>query len=199
MKTIRSMVTVFLFSLLFTAPVHAAVSWNFVGGELIGAQGVVVNGNDYDVSFTDGTCVNVFGGCNELSDFAFTTLADATAAALALLGQVHIDDGGSPGLLDTDPELTNDCEDDYICQMVIPYNLGPGLFVSAVSAVNISPINFPLEDDFLFFTTQLANSSGLGAPSVTFAVFTPSPIPLPAAGWLFGTALLSLAGIRRSR
>ena len=59
-----------------------------VAGELVGATGVNVGGTVYDVQFVDGSCIDVYGGCDEVSDFPFTTLADATLAAQALLDQV---------------------------------------------------------------------------------------------------------------
>jgi len=34
---------------------------------------------------------------------------------------------------------------------------------------------------------------------VTFAIFTPSPIPVPAAVWLFGTGILGLIGFSKRR
>ncbi|MCP5131559.1 MAG: VPLPA-CTERM sorting domain-containing protein [Pseudomonadales bacterium] len=33
--------------------------------------------------------------------------------------------------------------------------------------------------------------------NVTLVTFTPSPVPIPAAAWLFGSALLGLAAVKR--
>jgi hypothetical protein len=35
--------------------------------------------------------------------------------------------------------------------------------------------------------------------SGTFAVATLNPVPVPAAAWLFGSALIGLAGIKRKK
>lgn len=49
-------------------------------GELIGAKGVTVAGATYDVAFVDGTCEEVFSGCDSPADFVFSSQASATAA-----------------------------------------------------------------------------------------------------------------------
>ena len=71
-------------------------------GQLTGATGVNVQGTLYDVSFTDESCVTVYEGCDEVSDFLFTTQSAATAASQALLDQVFVD--GPSGLFDTVPD-----------------------------------------------------------------------------------------------
>ena len=55
---------------------------NVVGGELQGATGIDVGGRSLDVSFLDGTCIALFSGCNETSDFPFHT-EEATDAAMS--------------------------------------------------------------------------------------------------------------------
>jgi predicted heme/steroid binding protein len=58
------------------------------GDPLTGAIGVAVDGILYDVTFQDGTCVALFSGCDESSDFAFQTGAAANQASQALMDQV---------------------------------------------------------------------------------------------------------------
>ena len=70
-----------------------AATLNVVGGQLVGASGVDVDGTLYDVEFVDGTCVDLFNGCDESSDFMFTTEAAALMASQALLDQVLINIG----------------------------------------------------------------------------------------------------------
>ena len=55
-------------------------------GQLTGAAGVNVNGTLYDVTFVEGTCFDLFTGCDALADFTFITAADALAASEALFG-----------------------------------------------------------------------------------------------------------------
>src|SRR6185503_10562256 len=89
-------------------------------GVLTGAQNVRVGGTLYDVTFVDGTCTNVFVGCDSVSDFDFATSADADAAANALLGQVFV------GIFDTHPELTLGCTDPLLCYAAIPMGITTG-------------------------------------------------------------------------
>ncbi len=64
-------------------------------GQLTGATGVVVGAVTYNVSFVDGTCISLFGGCVNAS-FDFHTLADAMAASQALFTQVINGFGNHP-------------------------------------------------------------------------------------------------------
>ena len=65
-------------------------------GQLTGATGVVVGAVTYNVSFVDGSCISLFGGCVNAS-FDFHTLADAIAASQALFTQVVSGFGNQPG------------------------------------------------------------------------------------------------------
>ena len=60
-------------------------------GNLLGATNATVDGTLYDVEFVEGSCVDVFTGCDELADFDFTDAATALLAAQALLDQVWVD------------------------------------------------------------------------------------------------------------
>ena len=52
------------------------------------------DGNLYDVQFLDGSCISLFNGCDDVSDFTFQTQAAAILASQALLDQVLLDGGG---------------------------------------------------------------------------------------------------------
>ena len=89
-------------------------------GHLFGASGVDVGGSFYDVEFVDGSCIDLFDGCDSRwsygpdgwfikdSDFTFNNTADALLASEALLSRVFIDSGGV--LFDSIPSATNRCE-----------------------------------------------------------------------------------------
>ena len=87
--------------LFFVAGAAQAATLNAVGGQLMGASNVLVDGNLYDVQFLGGTCIALYNGCDAVSDFTFQTSAAAGLASQALLDQVFIDGGG--GSFDTDP------------------------------------------------------------------------------------------------
>ena len=89
-------------------------------GILTGATGVDVGGSFYDVEFLDGTCIAVYSGCNELSDFTFQSQAAATLASQALLDSVFT------GLFDSNSMLTRGCTYNYNCQALTPFGFaGP--------------------------------------------------------------------------
>ncbi len=164
-------------------------------GTLVGANGVLVNDQYYDVSFEDGTCAAIFDGCdnpNAGGDFIFRTRSAAIAAAAALNDQVFIDT--NLGLFDTNPRLTNGCSG-IDCVVLIPYNLFyfQGYRVQYGTASNFNG-TFPSQTGS---TTQLrgldTSGSSSSAPLMVMARFTegsaPTPVPLPATGLLLFAAL----------
>ncbi len=92
-------------------------------GKLTGATGVNINGTLYDVNFVDGTCSNIFNGCDSNSDFDFTD-ATVLAAGQALLSQVFNQTVGGINY-DTSYAMTAGCSinADNLCSIVIPSSL----------------------------------------------------------------------------
>ena len=74
-----------------------------------------MDGNLYDVQFLDGTCIGLYNGCDEISDFTFQTQSSAALASQALLDQVFLD--GPLGNFDSDPTLTFGCSSFYECEV----------------------------------------------------------------------------------
>jgi hypothetical protein len=195
------------FGLSTLAPRAATLTTS--GGQLTGATNVDLGSlGFFDVVITDGICTAIFSGCDEVSDFNFTNVTDATTAGQALLDQVFIDnDPSAPGgLFDTDPELTVGCSNTVDCISLIPYGLriSNSSVADAIRVGNYDEITLPdfLLDNglgrFIDFSDPVFSGS-------TFAVFTPvsqiSVVPLPAALPLYGTglALMGFIGWRRKQ
>lgn len=91
---------------------YAASSWSVIldvrNGLLHGAQEIQVGSQLLDVSFQEGTCIGLFDGCDETSDFFFSDITTAHDANLALLNQVFVDTAA--GLFDSIQTLTFGCE-----------------------------------------------------------------------------------------
>jgi hypothetical protein len=83
-------------AIMLTAGSAGAATLNVAGGQLLGASGVVVGGNSYDVEFVDGTCIDLFN-----------TLEDARLASFALFDQVLLD--GTAGAFSSNPNLIQGC------------------------------------------------------------------------------------------
>ena len=115
--------------LVLVAGTATAADLVVVGGELRGANRVNVNGTFYDAEFLDGTCTDLFNGCDALEDFTFVTEASAEAASLALSSQVFVD--GPSGNFDSDPTLTRGCASSSSCVALTPFAIP---FVSGVNA-----------------------------------------------------------------
>jgi hypothetical protein len=117
--------------LFFVAGAAQAATLNVVGGQLMGASGVLVDGSLYDVQFLDGTCIDLYNGCDEASDFTFQTEASAVLASQALLDQVFLD--GVDGLFDTSPQLTNGCNILESCHTITPLLTATTLLIGGVT------------------------------------------------------------------
>jgi len=178
-------------------------------GTLMGATGVNVNGVLYDVQFLDGSCDNLFNGCDELTDFTFSNPSNDPAllrtAMFALFEQVLID---SPlGNFDSNPALTNGCNvSDAWCQINTPlYPSNSTLLVPVLGAVNTTAIDQGRVQflDRVYIGSGTNNSAPLSPDArdyYTFAVWNQTTVvPVPSAIWLFGSGLLALIGLGRNR
>jgi hypothetical protein len=185
MRLYRLILVLTLFAWWLTTTASAA-TLNVSGGQLLGASDVDVNGTLYDVEFLDGTCIALFGGCDEVSDFTFQNEWDVRDASQALLDEVFID--GMDGPFDTQPELTFGCDDVLRCRVWTPYGTAySGTRVASDIAgnsdeiydVRVSDIWNLYPDEDLTLDTQNV-----------FAVWT--VIPEPGTGLLVGLGLVAL-------
>jgi hypothetical protein len=162
---------------------------NVVAGKLVGASDVDVGGTLYEVSFVDGTCAALYSGCDESTDFGITNLADATAAAQALLDQVLVD--GAEGLFDSQYGLTAGCADNAVgqCGIVTPYDVGVGGYYYVQVSNGAAEVDDVVSDGLSPGDIDLT-----GFDFGTLAVWTPQPVPEPGTAPLLvaGLALLSL-------
>lgn len=175
---------------LLAASSASAATLNVVGGQLLGASGVIVNGNSYDVAFVDGTCISLFDGCDEPSDFTFNQQGLASDASQALLDQVFLDLGASPQDYDSSPELTSGCGIGTLCSAITPWRYKNASDVDAYLANNNSDAT-PDTNTLNKFQSRTADLSA--DSSAVYAVWTPSVIPEPGTALLMGLGLIALS------
>lgn len=175
----------------FAAPAGAA-TLVVNSGELQGADYVDVGGQLYNVRFENGACNTLFDGCNEFTDFAFNSQADAQAAAQALLDQVFVN--SVLGAFDDQPELVFGCEIGRVCRALIPFEP----VNNRVRVARSQNGNTPARDRIRIRTIQNSFNSDNGTNSRdVFAVFTAIPEP---STWLILTfGLFGVGGMMRRK
>ncbi|WP_259337890.1 PEP-CTERM sorting domain-containing protein [Colwellia sp. RSH04] len=77
------------FALIVSGLANAGLIYNIENGNLVSANGVQLNGVEYNVFFGD-SCSSMYEGCDQ-SLFTFNTQSEATAALDALFAQVLVD------------------------------------------------------------------------------------------------------------
>ncbi len=169
---------------------------NIENGVLLGAEGVNINGEMYNVSFQGAPCTLLFNGCNDTSDFFFTDVDSGQAANLALLNQVFTDT--QAGLFDSTPNLTNGCTYSSYCWVITPISPSG---VGIVSSSYLQNGTVESADYYTGIWANIGNEADFGSttyPRFTYAVWSgPSPVPVPASVWLFCSGLIALVGMRK--
>ena len=199
MKIVRDFGCIFAMFLVYSSA-SCGVVLDVNNGILLGASGVDVNGVLYEVSFIDGTCTELYDGCDQNTDFPFANpldLDDGTlgnAANTALLEQVFIDT--SFGMFDSDPTKTNGCQSSFgDCQVSTPLFISQGgAGLGILAAFNSSN---EIHDTLTAGGGNLAIDSSDQIAN-TYAVWSQtSTVPIPAAVWLFSFGLIGLIGMRK--
>ena len=209
MKIYKKILGTFLTLILSTSAYSATLV--IENGQLVGADSIVFDGFTGSVKFVEGTCVDLFNGCDEPSDIVFESLTStntqardlALAANSALLEQVF----DAFPLYDENIALTFGCEEGAFvalgrCTLITPYDYTDNGTVVAVQLTN--------RDDNSALDTvtwgQGYSATGSTIPlnsnspdRLVYASWTVNPVPLPAAVWLFGSGLIGLVGLARRK
>lgn len=209
MEIYKMVLGVFLTLILSTSAYSATLV--IEDGQLVGADGITFDGYTGSVRFVDGSCADIFNGCDEPSDIVFETLTStnteardlALSANTALLEQVF---DANP-LYDLNIALTFGCEEGTFialnfCGILTPYDYTANNSVITSSLTNRDD-NSGL-DVVAFGQGYAATDSTIpldpDAPDrLVYAAWTVTPVPLPAAVWLFATGLLGLIGVARRK
>jgi hypothetical protein len=190
MKTPRSLL---LFAAAFgIASAQAAPTLEVApSGVLLGAIGVAVGGGLYDVSFVDGSCATLFGGCTDTAGFAFRSAGGAQTASQALIDQVLLN--GRAGNFLSKPWLANGYSfspgGPAACSILTAYDVDPSAFDSV--ALERASFHYGSASP----PPPSVDPTSTTAPFLTYAVWTAepaAPVPEPGAVSLTAAGLVLL-------
>lgn len=181
---------------LFAMPARAATLIVDGTGQLRGAEGVIVSGKVYNVQFLEGSCVELFSGCDALSDFDFANRADSLAAAEALLAQVFLD--GLQGEFDTDPGSIFGCASAASsCNTLIPDELFGAIQLRGAASFNAA-IEANDATSSAFFATSDPSSAFASVNYARFSLVS-TAVPEPATWLMLIVGLFGIGGAMRKR
>ena len=167
-------------------------------GLLLGASGVTIAGEQYDIGFVAGTCTETYDGCDEPSDFPFASGGITVIAVDAILDQVL---SGTP-FLDS-PERILGCDElggltasgHTLCSLFVPYARGGSRAHGA---------GIQLDDGWQSTYTVSINVDRDLHPIPRKSVLitatpTPASVPEPSTLMLLSLGVLALFELQRRR
>ena len=210
-KPLRIIVLSLMITAVFLTPLYAATAtyersdngvvlvYDDLTLQLVGANGVEVDGTIYNVRFIDGVGEKIIPE----SEFTFTTSLGAQHASQALEDQVYIDVTGLANW-DTDPEMTNGIESTTSGKMFTPYKSDNGYWYGGVwnppdqyigygflnTIYGVGSANDRVAGASPYFAADSTNDNAL-----VYAIWT--SVPVPASFLLLISGLTALTAFRK--
>ncbi len=167
-------------ALVLSTNVNAAVL-TFDNGKVSGVTGIESLGSTWDVTFRDGS----FSSLSPLYDITMTNQNDADTASRDLLAFLETT------IYAKTPDAYLGCTAISPCSISTVFetdgSVAKVVFAGIRNAENnntIGTTNFDVSDDFTF---------------ATYASWSVSTVPIPAAIWLFGSGLIGLIGVAKRK
>ena len=193
---------IFISYLYATSSFAAILQIDPITNNITGISGLNVGDQIYDVTFVEGTCVELFSGCDEKTDFFFQDITASRAAYTEMLSQVFVD--STLGQFDSNPALTFGCESFAECNIWTPMiaegsGLGGSNLVFSILR-NSSVAGLDVGTGLLLSAPLSINSDTTLNTRAVFAKWSGSnvsPVPLPASIWLLFSGLIGLISLGR--
>ena len=182
MKSLPGFILLFLFGVTANA-----TTLTVDAGIVTGATDIIEGNRSFDIVLVDGTCAGIFFGCNEDADFApieESDLLDLQNVLVSFLNEVKASPFDQSNILG--------CGAATDCRVYSPIGFNElagnaSTVLGAFTGTNIDPGVQGIDPSQNFADSDI----------LTWAVITPTVIPIPAALWLFVSGLGLLCWIRR--
>lgn len=142
----------------------------------------------------EGSCVSLFNGCDDPTDFLFSTSAAALSASAALLAQVFVNgpSSGPEDKFDNHPNWTAGCTSGLTCIAITPYERAdPGLYFATGATNSDLEINDRASQFSLPPTYRTDEDAADAAVFAVWSRSTPAHVPEPTSVFLAGLGLLA--------
>ena len=199
MNRVKTYLALLCASLVISTNVHAATISSVVdGGQLIGFNGITVNGQVYNVRFVEGSFHSIFGDASGLD---FNVMQDAISASQALMAAYDL----FP-VFDDESNLTYGVTNVSKGTILTPWKYSDISYpatVGSIAYVNLdsdylSHYNYDHVSNNLGFIADLDTSSGNNSSTYVWADWQQvTVVPVPATVWLFGSGFVGLIGFAR--
>lgn len=198
------MVRIHLFILTFLLSTGAAATPMLTtdgSGNVTGATGLEADGATYSMEFVDGSCIELFDGCDSNADFIVPGTGDVTHGALldtfydAFIAPIR--SSFDPDSLDAAPWLAIGCDDQLVCNTFAPIKVESVVLVTTGRFLNFHSAQDSRDEAPEAVDSNIAGSSSL-FPSANYARFSLETVTVPLPGTLPLVALgLLVLGLRR--
>ncbi|MBL4631150.1 MAG: PEP-CTERM sorting domain-containing protein [Paraglaciecola sp.] len=159
-------------------------------GIVTGAEDVLVGDSFYNVVFVDGTCIEIFEGCDDISDFTVSNIAVSANSALAALFKESVESN-----LITYSDVTGCVSSFNVCNVLTFLEFPVGYYNTA-RVISFSVGNDIARESNINITSDITGQAGRTS---VYAKWTLVTVTEPTTLAIFALGLIGLASRQLSK